>query len=263
MTTKEKLFKIVFGTDTRAGRAFDVVLLWSVLLSVLVVVLESVPDISIVYHDAFYAIEWGFTILFSIEYLIRVWISPKPLKYIFSFWGLIDLLSVLPTYLGLFLGGSHYLLVIRIFRLLRVFRILKLVRFNSEANTLIKALRASLYKVTIFFLTVLTIVILLGTLMYVVEGKTNGFTSIPQSIYWAIITITTVGYGDIVPHTVLGKFVSSFIMIIGYAIIAVPTGIVTAEMTRTKEVKKKCKNCHSENSILSNFCSQCGESFIQ
>lgn len=259
MTTKQNLYRVVFGTDTKAGRAFDVVLLWSVLLSVLVVVLESVPDISQNYHDLFYGIEWGFTILFSIEYMIRVWISPKPYKYILSFWGLIDLLSVLPTYLGLFFGGYHYLLVVRIFRLLRIFRILKLVRFSSEANTLIIALKASLYKVTIFFLTVLTFVILLGTLMYVVEGKTNGFTSIPQSIYWAVITITTVGYGDIVPHTVLGKFVSSFIMIIGYAIIAVPTGIVTAEMTRTKEVTKKCTKCQSENNITSSYCSHCGE----
>lgn len=255
---KDSLYKIVFETDTKAGKQFDVFLLWGILLSVLVVVFESVPQIGLEFKFSFIVIEWVFTVLFSIEYLLRLYISPKPLRYAFSFWGMVDFLSVIPTYLGLLIGGTHYLLVVRIFRLLRVFRILKLVRFSKEANSLMGALRASLYKISIFLFAVLSTVIIMGTLMYVVEGSENGFTSIPQSIYWAIITITTVGYGDIVPHTVLGKIISSIAMITGYAIIAVPTGIVTVEMSRSKNNDVQCSECGNPNPVQSNYCSHCG-----
>ena len=226
--TKKDLYQIVFGTDTKAGKRFDVVLLWLILISIIIVMLESVPELGAKYAKLFFFVEWVLTILFTIEYLLRIYISHKPLKYIFSFWGLIDFLSILPTWLSLVYTGYHYFIIVRIFRLLRIFRVLKLVRFNNEAQVLIKALRASIYKISIFFLVVLSIVTFLGTLMYVVEGGEDGFSSIPQSIYWAIVTVTTVGYGDLVPHTVIGKFISSFAMIIGYAIIAVPTGIVTS-----------------------------------
>lgn len=261
MTVRQQLNRIVFGTDTRAGRNFDIILLWIILLSVMVVMLESVPELGSNFKAEFYIIEWILTVIFTLEYLIRIWISPKPIKYIFSFWGIIDLLSILPTYLSFFLVGYHYLLVVRIFRLLRVFRVLKLVRFSTEAQGLIEALKSSLYKISIFFMALIAIVTLMGTVIYVVEGGEEGFTSIPQSIYWAIVTITTVGYGDLVPHTVLGKFISSAAMIIGYAIIAVPTGIVTVAMSNAKEVGKDCKNCGAKNRIAAAFCDNCGQVF--
>jgi voltage-gated potassium channel len=261
MTVRQKLNRVVFGTDTRAGRNFDIILLWIILLSVIVVMLESVPDWGIQFKSEFYVLEWILTVIFTIEYLIRLWISPKPLRYIISFWGIIDLLSILPTYLSFFLVGYHYLLVVRIFRLLRVFRVLKLVRFSTEAQGLIEALKSSLYKISIFFMALIAIVTLMGTIIYVVEGGEDGFTSIPQSIYWAIVTITTVGYGDLVPHTVLGKFISSAAMIIGYAIIAVPTGIVTVAMTNAKEVGKDCEKCGAKNRIAAGFCDNCGQKF--
>jgi voltage-gated potassium channel len=258
MTLKQKLYSVVFENDTKPGKKFDVVLLWCILFSILVTVMDSVPSLNQRFKDEFYIFEWFITVLFSIEYFLRIYISPKPFRYIFSFWGFVDLLAILPTYLSLFFYSYHYLLVVRIFRLLRVFRILKLVRFNREANTLIKALITSSYKIGIFFSAVLTVVILLGTIMYVVENGENGFASIPQSIYWAIITITTVGYGDIVPYTVLGKFIASFIMIIGYAIIAVPTGIITVEMAKASETKIKCQQCGESNNERSNYCAKCG-----
>lgn len=258
MKLRERLYHIVFTTDSKAAKQFDVVLLWLILFSVLVVMLESVPSLGQWYPGVFFIIEWIMTIIFTFEYLLRIWISPKPFKYIKSFWGIIDFLSILPTYLSLFLVGYHYLLVIRIFRLLRVFRILKLARFTSEAQLLVAALRSSSYKVSVFLVTVLSLVVFMGTIMYVVEGGETGFTSIPQSIYWAIVTITTVGYGDMVPHTVLGKFISSFAMIIGFAIIAVPTGIITVEMSRRSFPKKKCTICENENDVNANFCNHCG-----
>lgn len=258
MTNRKRLYLIVFEANTRAGKLFDITLLWIILISVLVVLLESVPELGARFHYTFFAIEWVLTILFSIEYLLRIWISPKPLRYIFSFWGFIDLLSIFPTYLSLFVTGYHYLLVVRIFRLLRIFRVLKLVRFLSEAQVLVKALRASMYKISIFLVVVLSIVTFLGTIMYVIEGGKEGFTSIPQSIYWAIVTVTTVGYGDMVPHTVLGKFISSIAMIIGYAIIAVPTGIVTVEMSRASGALS-CPACNQKNNSNARFCNHCGK----
>jgi voltage-gated potassium channel len=258
MTTRQKLYRIVFGTETKAGKRFDVYLLWIILFSVAVVMMESVPEFGQGFRQQFYVVEWCFTVLFTLEYILRLWISPKRWDYVFSLWGIIDLLSILPTYLSFFIVGSHYLLVVRIFRLLRVFRILKLARFNAEAQSLMGAMKSSLYKISIFLVAVVAIVTFMGTIMYVVEGGKKGFTSIPQSIYWAIVTVTTVGYGDMVPHTVLGKFISSFAMIMGYAIIAVPTGIVTVEMSRSLAMNKKCPGCTHINENNANFCSKCG-----
>lgn len=256
---RRRLHAIVFGTDTKAGKRFDIYLLWIILFSVAVVMIESVPEIGDKFRIELLVIEWIMTGIFTAEYILRIWISPKPFKYIFSFWGIIDLLSIIPTYLSLFFRGYHYLLVVRIFRLLRVFRIFKLARFSAEAHILKEALKASLHKVSIFLMAVVAIVTILGTVMYVVEGGKEGFTSIPQSIYWAIVTVTTVGYGDMVPHTVFGKFISSIAMITGYAIIAVPTGIVTVAMARSGEKKKNCGNCKHDNERDASFCNKCGE----
>lgn len=257
MINKEKLYKIVFNNDTREGRLFDIVLLWSILISIFVAIIDSIPELPLFLKSTFFILEWVFTVIFTIEYFLRIYISEKPRKYIFSFWGIIDLMAIFPSYLSFFFFGYRYLLIVRILRLLRVFRILKLVRFNAEAMILIKSIRASFYKISIFLSAVIVFVIILGTIMYVVEGGSNGFTSIPQSIYWAIITITTVGYGDIVPQTVLGKMISSVTMILGYAIIAVPTGIITVEMSRS-EITKICSKCHFKNSEAANYCNNCG-----
>ncbi|RYY55986.1 MAG: ion transporter [Chitinophagaceae bacterium] len=229
--------------------------------SILVVVLESVAAIRLAHGPLLRAMEWAFTILFTIEYLVRVYSSRKPLRYIFSFYGLIDLIAVVPTYLSLLLPGTQYLIVIRAFRLLRVFRILKLSRFLLEGTILRNALRGSVHKITVFVLSVVTLVTIIGTLMYLVEGEPGGFTSIPVSIYWAVVTVTTVGYGDISPITPVGQFLASILMIIGYGIIAVPTGIVSVEMARaTDEAKKKCPACQaSVYPANANFCSNCGE----
>jgi voltage-gated potassium channel len=258
MINKQKLHKIIFESDSKAGKQFDVILLWSIVFSIIIAMLDSVPDLHSRFKDEFYFIEWFFTVVFTVEYALRFYVSIKPSSYVFSFWGFIDLFSILPTYLSLLFYGYQYLLVVRIFRLLRVFRILKLVRFNKEAILLISALKASAYKIGIFLSAVLAFAVIFGTVLYVVEGGEHGFSSIPQSIYWAIITITTVGYGDIVPHSVLGKFISSFAMIIGYAIIAVPTGIVTVEMAKLSENKFDCANCGFPASDHSKYCSNCG-----
>jgi voltage-gated potassium channel len=256
---REKLYIIIFGTNTKAGRLFDVVLLWLILLSVTVVILESLPDESLALHITFSRLEWGFTILFTLEYLLRIWTSPKPLKYIFSFWGIIDFVSVLPTFISLLFPGYHYLLVVRILRLLRIFRILKLVRLSTEARILANALKTSSYKIGIFLYSVVTIITILGTLMYVIEGEKSGFNSIPQGIYWAIVTVTTVGYGDIVPLSVLGKFLSAFAMILGYAIIAVPTGIVTVELSKSQKTTIHCNHCKQDNPVNAIYCFKCGK----
>ncbi|TDG37223.1 ion transporter [Pedobacter changchengzhani] len=258
---RERINNIIFNHDTKAGRLFDVVLLWVILFSVLVVILESTPTLHVRFFNTFYYIEWGITIVFTIEYLLRIWSTKTPLKYIFSFWGLVDFISTVPTYLELLNFGFHYLLAIRIFRLLRVFRIFKLVKFSRAAQVLVLALKGSGHKIGVFLMAVFSIMVLLGTLMYVIEGGENGFTSIPQSIYWAVVTVTTVGFGDIVPSTVLGKILSSLAMIMGYAIIAVPTGIITVEMTKKRELAKICEVCNHDNPDDANFCNQCGFQF--
>lgn len=258
---RERINRIIFGHDTRSGKLFDVILLWVIFASVIIVIAESVSSLHTKFGDFFFYAEWTITILFTIEYVLRIWSSKTPFRYIFSFWGLVDLLSILPTYLELLNFGFHYLLAIRIFRLLRVFRIFKLVRFSREAQKLMLALRASRYKMGVFLMAVLTIMVLLGTLMYVIEGGENGFTSIPQSIYWAIVTVTTVGFGDVVPQTVLGKFLSSIAMILGYAIIAVPTGIISVELARNKSEDKICEVCKHDNPDDAQYCNQCGLKF--
>ncbi|RYG21017.1 MAG: ion transporter [Chitinophagaceae bacterium] len=258
---RAKVSGIIFGHDTKASKLFDIILLWLILISVIVVILESVPSLHTQFLTIFSYIEWTITIVFTLEYVVRIWSSKTPFRYIFSFWGLVDLLSILPTYLELLDFGFHYLLAIRIFRLLRVFRVLKLVRFNHEAQKLLLAFKGSGHKIGVFLMAVLSIMVLLGTLMYVIEGGENGFKSIPASIYWAIVTVTTVGFGDIVPQTVLGKFLSSIAMIMGYAIIAVPTGIITVELAKNRSVDKVCEICNHDNPDDAKYCNQCGLKF--
>lgn len=259
-----RLHEIIFEADTAAGKAFDVILLILILSSVTAVMLESVVSIEAEHGTLLRILEWTFTILFTIEYLARIICIGKPFKYIFSFLGIVDLLAVIPSYLSLFVSGTRFLIVIRTIRLLRVFRIFKLARYISEGNVLLHALRASRYKITVFLGTVLSLVIIAGTAMYLVEGAENGFTSIPKSIYWAIVTLTTVGYGDIAPNTVFGQMLASLIMIMGYGIIAVPTGIVTVEMANLKKEEKMittqaCPVCsrdgHDTDAL---YCKYCG-----
>jgi voltage-gated potassium channel len=260
---KQAAYQVIFEADTRAGQAFDVALLWAILLSVLVVMLESVQSVNSQYGSYLRTLEWFFTIIFTMEYLARLIVVRRPLKYAFSFLGIIDFLAIIPTFISLLVVGSQYLLVIRTIRLLRVFRILKLSRFVGEAAVITGALKASRHKIFVFLTSVLILVVVAGTLMYLIEGGRNGFSSIPQSIYWAIVTLTTVGYGDISPVTALGKALASLIMVLGYAIIAVPTGIVTAELSRPYQREYKhviCHVCqatdHQEDAV---FCRNCGE----
>ena len=256
-----RVYDIVFGHETRLGRAFDIGLIAAILTSVLVVMLDSVESYSATYRPIFRLLEWNFTIVFTIEYLLRLAVVHRASAYALSFFGIIDLLSVLPTYLSLLLPGGQYLIVIRILRVLRVFRVLKLVRYLGEAGTLGRALRASRYKITVFMITVLAIVVIVGAFMYLIEGPENGFTSIPRSVYWAIVTITTVGYGDISPNTPVGQTVASFLMILGYAIIAVPTGIVSVELAearRSSRVRRVCDACGStDHEPDARFCKNC------
>ncbi len=267
MTTeqlKKKLYIIIFEANTPGGKAFDVGLLIAILVSVGVVLLESVEEFSRYYANAFILAEWWFTILFTLEYFLRIFISPHRPKYVFSFFGLVDLLSILPAYLSLVFTGMHSLIILRSFRLLRVFRIFKLVRFVGEASQLRRALNASRPKIIVFLVAVGIIVVIMGTIMYLVEGPENGFTSIPRSIYWAIVTLTTVGYGDIAPSTVLGQTLASIIMIMGYGIIAVPTGIVTTEMAKTPALPPTMTErvCHNCNGVIKDkkaaYCQYCG-----
>jgi voltage-gated potassium channel len=258
---REKINQIIFEHDTKASKLFDIILLWIIFVSVVVVVLESVPTLHVRFGAFFFYAEWTITVLFTIEYLLRVWSSNTRLRYVLSFWGLVDLLSILPSYLELINFGFHYLLAVRILRLLRVFRVLKLASFNHEAQKLLLALKGSGRKIAVFLMAVFSIMVLLGTVMYVIEGGENGFTSIPQSIYWAIVTVTTVGFGDVVPQTVLGKCLSSVAMIIGYAIIAVPTGIITVELAKNKSKDKICEQCGHDNPDDAHYCNQCGLKF--
>jgi voltage-gated potassium channel len=231
-TLRQRIYIIIFEADTRAGRAFDLALIFFILLSVVLVMLDSIPGIPD--HVGVWLLggEWLITVLFTVEYLLRLYVARRPGRYAFSFYGIVDLLSILPTYLSILLPGMHFLTTVRILRILRIFRILKMVQFMGEGNNLWQALKRSRHKITIFLTTVLTVVVIVGSLMYLIEGAAGGFTSIPKAIYWAIVTMTTVGYGDIAPRSPLGQIVASLLMIIGYGIIAVPTGIVTSEMMR-------------------------------
>jgi voltage-gated potassium channel len=258
---RERLHQIVFESDTPAGKAFDLVLLLCILASVFAVLLESVGSFRLAYGQELRAVEWLFTVLFTVEYALRLISVRRPGRYALSFFGLVDLIAILPSYLSLILPGAQALLVIRALRLLRVFRILKLSHYIGEASVLRSALRASARKITVFIGTVLILVLIIGSVMYLVEGEANGFTSIPQSIYWAIVTLTTVGYGDLAPATVLGKILASIVMIMGYGIIAVPTGIVTVELSRTRPAVsgQACPHCGAEgHDSDARFCKYCG-----
>lgn len=264
---RTKLHEIIYGADTPLGKLFDVILLILILLSVLFVMLESVSSIDEKYHEFLYIGEWVITIFFSFEYIARIITVKKPFRYIFSFYGIIDFVSTIPLYLSFILAGSSYLLTVRALRLLRVFRILKLTRYIGESNKLTRALLSSRPKILIFLFAVLIISIISGTIMYLVEGSENGFESIPHSVYWCIVTLTTVGYGDISPATPLGQFIASIIMIMGYGIIAVPTGIVTAEYTRAaKHIDTNtlcCPNCNESNhKDDAKYCHSCGEQIL-
>jgi voltage-gated potassium channel len=260
---REKIHSTIYESATPAGKAFDVSLLFLIVTSILVVMLDSVESLHNSYGTLFLTLEWTYTILFTLEFILRLICIRKPLRFIFSFFGIIDILSVLPTYLGLFYAGAQTLLVVRGLRLLRVFRIFKLRHYVNEMQFLLQAIKGSIRKISIFMLMVFTTVIVLGSVMYLVERGKNGFTSIPDSIYWAIVTITTVGYGDISPVTPLGKFVASVIMLMGYGIIAVPTGIITTEMAIAARSKnhstEACPRCgregHEEDAA---YCKYCG-----
>jgi voltage-gated potassium channel len=264
-TFRSRLYQIIFESDTFGGKLFDVALLVLILLSVLTVILESVAALNQQYNLLFRTAEWIYTLLFTLEFLLRLWVSPKPRRYLFSFFGLVDLLSIVPTYLSLFAPGTQYFLVVRVLRLLRIARIFKLTHFIKEGEVLATAMRASLPKILVFIGTVLTLVIIIGSTMYVIEGGKNGFTSIPKSIYWAIVTLTTVGYGDIAPQTSLGQFMAGLVMLLGYGIIAIPTGIVTVEIANVNRTPTAaanalfCSNCGKQNHEPdAKFCNNCG-----
>jgi voltage-gated potassium channel len=257
-----KLHEIIFEADTPAGKRFDVTLMILILTSVLVVMLDSVVTIRESHGELLYILEWTFTIIFSVEYFIRLICVGRPLSYAKSFFGVIDLLAIVPTYISLVIPASRYLTVIRLLRVLRVFRVFKFVQFVNEAQQLKSALKASQRKIFVFFFTVVSLVVVFGSLMYVIEGEENGFTSIPTSIYWGIVTLTTVGYGDIAPQTGLGKALASIIMILGYSIIAVPTGIVTVALSRESNrpiTTQSCPQCSLEGHDQdATFCKYCG-----
>jgi voltage-gated potassium channel len=260
-TWRHRIYEVVFEAETRAGRVFDVTLITLIVLSVVAVLLESVKSVREVFGSELLIAEWFFTILFTIELTLRLVAVKRPLRYLFSFYGLVDLLAILPTYLTLLVGGTQYFLVVRILRLLRIFRVLKLTSYITESRVIVSALQRSRQKITVFLVAIITIVTVVGSLIYVVEGEENGFTDIPTSMYWAIVTLTTVGYGDLSPKTGLGKFLASVVMILGYGIIAVPTGIVTAELTRAaKPISTQvCMECHAEgHDADAAHCKYCG-----
>lgn len=258
---RARLHEVIFEADTPAGKAFDVALIVCILLSVAAVLLESIESVRARYGPALTIAEWLFTGLFTVEYVLRLFCVKKPVQYAKSFFGVVDLLAIVPTYASLLMPGSQYLLVIRLLRMLRIFRLFKLVQYLNEAQLLICALRASLRKIAVFLFTVLNLVVVFGALIYCIEGKEHGFQSIPSSMYWTIVTLTTVGYGDIAPQTGLGQFLACIVMILGYGIIAVPTGIVTVEMTRSfkKEITtQSCPVCgaegHDPDAVYCKFC---------
>ncbi len=264
---QKKVYDIIFGTESPAGKRFDLVLIYFIILSVVAVSLDSIGSISLNYKMLLLIAEWFFTIAFTLEYIARIYCSPKPWAYIRSFYGIVDLLSIIPTYLAFFVPNASYFIVVRLLRVLRIFRVLKLARYVGETNVLLRSLAMSRRKVLVFFSGVLVLATIIGSLMFVLEGPDNGFTSIPTSIYWSIVTITTVGYGDITPHTVIGKFLAAATMLIGYSIIAVPTGILTAELASEMQKdrnNKMCPNCnHSGHDRNSKYCKECGVKFIE
>ncbi len=261
---RSKIFKIIYHADTPAGKWFDIILIVFIILSVLTIILDSVNDLHLNYGDILKIAEWFFTLVFTLEYILRLVSIRRPMKYVFSFFGIVDILSILPTYLAYFFVGAQQLLVIRILRILRVFRVLKLVQYTHQAQLLTNSIKNSRHKIFVFFFFIFTVLIIFGSLMYLIEGPENGFTSIPHGIYWAVVTLTTVGYGDIAPHTVLGRMVASLIMLTGYSIIAVPTGIFTSELSRevqrNRDKSRVCKTCnlagHTQAAV---FCRRCGE----
>lgn len=263
---KYKLHEIIYEADTPTGKTFDILLFFVIIFSVILVMLESITSFDAKYHDYLFAAEWVVTILFTLEYIARIISIKNPSKYIFSFYGIIDLLATIPLYLSYFFAGTQVFLAIRALRLLRVFRILKLMRYLGEASQLGRALHASKVKIAVFIYTVLILSVILGTVMYLIEGADAGFTSIPKSIYWTIVTLTTVGYGDIAPQTDLGQVIAAVIMILGYGIIAVPTGIVTSEFTKQSKLDREvhsntqvCPHCLEENHLEpAHFCHKCG-----
>jgi voltage-gated potassium channel len=264
---RERLYVMIFQTDTVAGRRFDSALLLIILASLVVVMLDSIDSVHQNHATLLAYIEWGFTVIFAVEYGLRLYCSPKPLRYAFSFYGLVDLLAIVPGVLALYYSDAQYLLIVRIIRMLRIFRVLKLSPYLKQANYLMAALRGSKQKIIVFLVSVSTLVVVFGTLMYVIEGPANGFSSIPRGIYWAIVTLTTVGYGDIVPTTPLGQVVSALVMITGYSIIAVPTGIFTAELAtamRGDLLKHNCPVCSKNNHEHgAAFCSRCGNALFK
>ncbi len=277
---RRRLFEVVFHADDRTGKGFDVVLIVAIVLSVVVVMLESVGSIQAQYAHELIVVEWFFTALFTVEYALRLWVLRSPLRYARSFFGIVDLLAILPTYISLVVPGAQVLLTVRILRALRVFRVLKLANYLDEADQLRRALSASRRKILVFIFVILTLVTVMGSMMYLIEGGRNGFTSIPQSVYWAVVTLSTVGFGDIYPVTPLGKALATVIIVMGYGIIAVPTGIVTVELGREREAARagiaegvlgepsmvqldQCPRCGlAHHDADASFCKQCGGSMV-
>lgn len=256
---KSKLYVIIFKSNTPAGKLFDIALLVVIIVNLLAVMFDSIDYYRQNYGYWLRVIEWIITALFTIEYAIRIWVLNKKTKYIFSFYGVVDLLAILPSFIGLFIAGTHLLVVIRTLRLLRIFSIFQLSNYTRQGNVILKSIANSWSKISVFLLSVISVITIIGTLMYLIEGAEHGFKNIPVSIYWTIVTITTVGYGDISPATPAGQFLASIAMIIGYAIIAVPTGIITAEAMKSKKTTVTCPRCFSDkNTEDSNYCSVCG-----
>ncbi|MEM7105015.1 MAG: ion transporter [Bacteroidota bacterium] len=260
---REKIYTVIFGTDTKAGKLFDIILLIIIFASVIGVMLETVDSVTAVIGRELYILEWGFTIFFTLEYILRLISARKPLRYAFSFYGIIDFIAIIPTYLATFLTGGHYLLVVRALRLMRIFRIFKAAKFLKESTLIVNALKNSREKIAVFLVFVLLLVTLVGSIMYFVEGGSNPeFSSIPESIYWAIVTLTTVGYGDIHPISPLGQFLAAILMIMGYGVIAVPTGIVSAELVRSDKPPSQeitCRACGKSGHMdRAKYCDNCG-----
>nr|WP_242495022.1 ion transporter [Salinicola tamaricis] len=260
---RKQLFQIIFESDTRAGKTFDIALITLILLSVVVVFVDSVPHLHQHYGEWFLLVEWIFTLIFTLELVLRLYCLERPLRYLKSFYGVLDLLAILPTWLSLFLPGAQSLLVLRILRVLRVFRVLRLMEFVGEGRMLVQALRRSQRKILLFLITVLLIITIFGALIYMIEPPEAGFTSMPRSMYWAIVTLTTVGYGDIAPVTPIGQFISAFMMVLGYSILAVPTGVFSAEVIRSIREERysdeACPGCgHEGHERDSRYCRLCG-----